>query len=158
MSWDDARVNYLDELSARKEFSAAELSRRLSAKFKCVITRNAVIAKLRSLGWNNRLPGYKTGTNGTRRTAPRSKTTAAKPEPKPPKPAKNPELKPASRRVGTTAREAVDALNRSDCRWPEGDPLSGNFSFCRRMRRPGFPYCDHHLARSIRRQSVGGVQ
>lgn len=157
MSWDDARVNYLDELSARKEFSASELAQRLSAKFECNITKNAVIRKLYTLGWNTRLPGSLAGTNGTRRTAPRPKTTAAKPEPKPPKPAKNPESKPDIRRVGTTAREAIDALNGSDCRWPEGDPLGSDFSFCRRMRRPGFPYCDHHLARSIRRQFVGGV-
>lgn len=147
--WTEECVRLLDKLSKPKELTAQQIAERLSEHFGCRISRNAVMGKMSSLGINDRLVGR--SPEYLRRKSLVSKTvhkeTATKPIPS-----------PSGARIGTSARDAIDALNPSDCRWPEGDPMSNNFRFCGHMRRIGYPYCEHHLSRAARRPVAGGEQ
>lgn len=42
------------------------------------------------------------------------------------------------------ARDAVDALQPGQCRWPEGDPRRPDFRFCGAEAMSGSSYCRHH--------------
>jgi GcrA cell cycle regulator len=35
-------------------------------------------------------------------------------------------------------------LLADECRWPFGDPLSGDFHFCGARKQDGRPYCEVH--------------
>lgn len=152
MAWTKERVEYLDELSAKKEYSASQLASRISERFKCRVSRNAVINKMHRLGWSNRLPGRMSAAP-KRRAVERDQ----KAEPSRDKPIRQAKLikppQPATKREGTSAREAIESLRFMDCRWPEGDPTGDNFRFCRQHRRLNSYYCDYHFALS--RRSIG---
>lgn len=70
------------------------------------------------------------------------------------------ELKPA----GSGAAEAVMALRRDSCRWPNGDPLGDDFNFCGCKALIGRPYCETHyrvsfgLGTLAERKSVGAAR
>jgi GcrA cell cycle regulator len=70
------------------------------------------------------------------------------------------ELKPA----GSGAAEAVMALRRDSCRWPNGDPLGDDFNFCGCKALIGRPYCETHYRLSFglgtlaERKSVGAAR
>ena len=40
--------------------------------------------------------------------------------------------------------DAVKKLTDDQCKWPIGDPLTPQFSFCCEKRADGLPYCDAH--------------
>lgn len=166
--WTEERVRLLIKLSRPKKFTAQQIADRLSEHFHCRISRNAVIGKMRRLGISGRLVGR---TLEALRQRARANTAARKDKAgKPPEPVRaNGQRKPKQKRSLnpaialdqqslSSARDAIDALNPSDCRWPEGDPLSADFRFCGQMRRIGYPYCEHHLSRAARRPVAGGEQ
>lgn len=41
-------------------------------------------------------------------------------------------------------KKTVETLLADDCRWPFGDPLTGDFYFCGKHKKDGSPYCDFH--------------
>jgi GcrA cell cycle regulator len=46
-------------------------------------------------------------------------------------------------------RKTVETLLADDCRWPFGDPLSGDFYFCGKRKKDGSPYCDFHVRQAF---------
>jgi GcrA cell cycle regulator len=40
--------------------------------------------------------------------------------------------------------KTVATLEKSDCRWPIGDPREADFHFCGAHQAPGRPYCELH--------------
>lgn len=46
-------------------------------------------------------------------------------------------------------RKTVETLLADDCRWPFGDPLSGDFHFCGKRKKDGSPYCEHHVRQAF---------
>jgi hypothetical protein len=46
-------------------------------------------------------------------------------------------------------RKTVETLLADDCRWPFGDPLTGDFYFCGKRKKDGCPYCDFHVRRAF---------
>jgi GcrA cell cycle regulator len=46
-------------------------------------------------------------------------------------------------------RKSIETLLPSDCRWPIGDPLNGDFHFCGKGRDEGDPYCEFHMRRAF---------
>jgi hypothetical protein len=46
-------------------------------------------------------------------------------------------------------RKTVETLLADDCRWPYGDPLTGDFYFCGKRKKDGSPYCDHHVRQAF---------
>jgi GcrA cell cycle regulator len=41
-------------------------------------------------------------------------------------------------------KKTVETLLADECRWPFGDPLSGDFHFCGARKQDGRPYCEVH--------------
>jgi len=58
---------------------------------------------------------------------------------------KNPNTKPAP----LTQKRTVETLLADECRWPYGDPLSGDFHFCGKVKKDGGPYCDDHIRQAF---------
>ena len=145
MSWTDERVELLKKLWS-DGLSASQIAAELGG-----ITRNAVIGKVHRLGLSGR-------AKSTSSTAPR------------PRKARSPSMlrigRPAVR--GNTAlahayevepeaepelldniipigqRRTILELNEQTCRWPVGDPSSGDFFFCGGNTIGGLPYCAYH--------------
>lgn len=146
MSWTNERIIALKNLWALGE-TASAISRFLGA-----VSRNAAIGKAQRLN----LPPK------PRRAAPprRIKTTQAPTLPRP-RASMQPRARDAKRPRLPTARplrspepppltQAPEvpvttlSLTTTHCRWPMGDPHSGQFFYCGRTAAPGKPYCPHH--------------
>src|SRR3974390_39879 len=146
MSWTDEPVETLKKLWADGH-SASQIAAELGG-----ITRNAVIGKVHRLG----LPGRAKSTSSA---APRQRKARA--------PSHMMRIgRPAIR--GNTAlahayeieteaepelldnvipigqRRTILELNAQTCRWPVGDPSSGDFFFCGGNTLEGLPYCAYH--------------
>lgn len=124
--------------------TASEIAQVLGA-----VSRNAVLGKIWRLGLEKRIRA-KTQKAGspTRRPA----------KPRAPQPTSTPRRPPASPACQMPARieapglvASMTELTRHDCKWPIGDPLSHEFTFCGDHSASG-PYCAHHaaLSRSVR--------
>lgn len=50
----------------------------------------------------------------------------------------------AARVASKGTAEAIRGLEKSDCRWPIGDPRSSKFRFCCEPSALGQPYCEEH--------------
>lgn len=153
--WTEECVRLLDELSEPKRRTAQQIADQLSEAFGCNISKSAVVSKMRGLGINDRLVGRSPDALREQARKARSVRNSGSAKKSAPARTNGHSVKecPKTARAGTRAREAVDALNHSDCRWPEGDPLGDDFRFCEQMRSIGSPYCEHHLSRSSRRPS-----
>lgn len=162
MAWTKEKIRCLDELSKPGALTARQIADRLSERFDETISRNSVLSKMRGLGLQNRLRGNDPEAIKRRRKAsePENKAKAAKkPVQKSPvivsvKPAANNNEAPVPRpamRAPYAARDAVEALEPGDCRWPIGDPRRSDFHFCCRQRVPGLPYCESHQLKARRR-------
>lgn len=46
-------------------------------------------------------------------------------------------------------KRTVETVLADECRWPFGDPLSGDFHFCGERKRDGSPYCDVHVRQAF---------
>jgi GcrA cell cycle regulator len=146
MSWTDERVEQLKKLWS-DGLSASQIAAELGG-----ITRNAVIGKVHRLGLSGR-------AKSTSSAAPRQRKARS--------PAHMLRIgRPAIR--GNTAlahayeieaeaepelidnvipigqRRTILELTEQTCRWPVGDPGSGDFFFCGGNTVGGLPYCGYH--------------
>jgi len=146
VSWTDERVELLkklwsDSLSARQ--IAAELGG---------ITRNAVTCKVNRLGLSGRAKSTSAGAPRPRkartsshmlrigRGAIRGNTALAQAYEV--EVEAEPELIDNIIPIGQ--RRTILELNEQTCRWPVGDPGSGDFFFCGGNTVSGLPYCAYH--------------
>ncbi len=156
MNWTDERVELLRKLWS-EGLSASQIAAQLGS-----VTRNAVIGKVHRLKLSSRgrataapAKQRKTVATGTvTKTATRAATTAPRTvtvgatalqaqfdvEPVAryqQRPAEN-VVVPISRRL-----QLVQLSDRT-CKWPNGDPLSEEFSFCGNDAAETGPYCGYH--------------
>ena len=152
MNWTDERVETLKKLWA-DGLSASQIAAELGG-----VTRNAVIGKVHRLKLSSR--GRATAAAPRPKKAP---GTGAKPAPRPQP------IRPVA--MGATALKAqfvaeavsrpvqrtvedlsqpesrhlklVDLTERT-CKWPNGDPLHEEFSFCGHDSAETGPYCQYH--------------
>lgn len=152
MNWTDERVELLRKLWS-EGLSASQIAAQLGG-----VSRNAVIGKVHRLKLSAR--GRATATparqkkahSGAVKAAPRPARTIAASigatalqiqydvEPVArhmPRPAAN-VVVPISRRLGLTE------LTERTCKWPNGDPLMEDFSFCGNDAGENAPYCTYH--------------
>ncbi|MGL4406338.1 MAG: GcrA family cell cycle regulator [Notoacmeibacter sp.] len=163
MNWTDERVELLKKLWG-EGLSASQIARQLGG-----VTRNAVIGKVHRLKLSgrakttaspNRAKKISVGVEETQRT----RTTAASTAQLRTRPAVmgNTALKTemlldgaAEHRYQTSAeanilvmptsrRLSLVQLGEKTCRWPVGDPMSADFSFCGNEPREASPYCSYH--------------
>jgi GcrA cell cycle regulator len=132
MTWDQESEGRLLEMVNEGKLSCREIGKILH------VTRNAIIGKLHRMGYK-RDAQVKSKLMARPREARVIKKTIApapivlSPEPQPVK--------------YTTARKAVEALEKDSCRWPIGDPM-GDFAFCMQQKVDGLPYCKDHLKKA----------
>lgn len=150
MNWTDERVELLKKLWS-EGLSASQIATQLGG-----VSRNAVIGKVHRL----KLSGRGRASSAT----PRPKKTAPS-APKSPRPSR-----PVTTTIGATALQArFDAqpeaapaprissvvvplsrnlklieLSERTCKWPNGDPLAEEFSFCGNDVGDCGPYCAYH--------------
>ena len=132
------------------------------------VTRNAVIGKVHRLKLSSR--GRATAAPATKKkmaaptaTVQRTAPAAVRPAAQAPRiitpsvggnalqmqfdaePASHQHLRPTSDVVVPISRRLhlVDLSERT-CKWPNGDPLSDDFSFCGNDARDASPYCGYH--------------
>jgi GcrA cell cycle regulator len=146
MSWTDERVELLKKLWS-DGLSASQIAAELGG-----ITRNAVIGKVHRLGLSGRAKSASTGAPRPRkprspahmlrigRGAIRGNTALAhayeiEVE-------NEPELIDNIIPIGQ--RRTLLELNEQTCRWPVGDPGSGDFFFCGGNTIACLPYCAYH--------------
>jgi len=153
MNWTDERVEMLRKLWS-EGLSASQIAAQLGG-----VSRNAVIGKVHRL----KLSGRGRATS----SAPRPKkpqNTAARPTPqRVVRPTTisvganalqvNFDAEPAERQyvrqqvdvvVPISRRLALTQLSEKTCKWPNGDPLAEDFSFCGNECGDSGPYCAYH--------------
>ena len=164
MSWNDERVETLKKLW-QEGHSASQIAKQLGG-----VTRNAVIGKVHRLGLSGRAapssptrPLYKPSRPPrVAATAPsltpsnliaprRTEQPMARPVSSPslsgsPQTALVPVLaKPmVSQPIESPGTATVLTLGTRMCKWPIGDPISDDFTFCGRRSDDGTPYCVEH--------------
>ena len=114
--------------------SAASLMERFGGK----VTRNSVIGKRHRLGMTN--------TRARGKAVEELKEEKKKKEPPKPVTVLAPVIIPELKKVviPATARVKLLDLGVFDCRYPIGDPLTSDFTFCGARAKTGFPYCESH--------------
>lgn len=142
MGWTDERVELLKKLWA-DGLSASQIAAELGG-----ISRNAVIGKVHRLGLSGRAKSPSSAAPRPRkarssgqmlrvsRPAMRGNTALAfeyEAEPEP-------ELV----EIPIEQRKTLLQLNEHTCRWPVGDPGSGDFYFCGGETASELPYCAYH--------------
>jgi GcrA cell cycle regulator len=143
MSWTDERVELLKKLWSEGH-SASWIAGELGS-----VTRNAVIGKVHRLGLSGRAPSTNAGAPRQRkprapgqvlRGAVRGNTALA------PDYEIKAEAEPqvVDNVIPLTQRRTILELTESTCRWPVGDPGSGDFFFCGGNAVGGLPYCPCH--------------
>ncbi|MBS9719263.1 GcrA family cell cycle regulator [Tianweitania sp. BSSL-BM11] len=164
MNWTDERVELLKKLWA-EGLSASQIAAQLGN-----VSRNAVIGKVHRLKLSSRgrataAPAAKKKIAAT--AAPAQRTVTAAPRPattsQPPRivsstaganalqmqfdaePAANQQTRSASDVVVPISRRLhLVELSERTCKWPNGDPLSEDFSFCGHEATDASPYCSYH--------------
>ncbi|WP_367716200.1 GcrA family cell cycle regulator [Nitratireductor sp. GISD-1A_MAKvit] len=156
MNWTDERVETLKKLWA-EGLSASQIAAQLGG-----VSRNAVIGKVHRLKLSSRGRATSTRTR-QKKAAPAapSSTTTRRPR----------TTRPTTVSVGATALQAqfdeepvaqtymrpvenvvvpisrkleLVQLTETTCKWPNGDPLSEDFSFCGNETGENGPYCGYH--------------
>ena len=148
--WTEEVIETLTNLWREKK-SASAIAVRLKEKFGAEVSRNSVIGKLYRLG----LIGQGQPANTPRR-APK-KARAGK-TPPPPSPAPPPVTEDAITQFLETREEPILLaaservtlldLRPGVCRFPIGDPLSEEFTFCGAKCSAARSYCEEHHALS----------
>ena len=155
MSWTDERVELLSKLWA-EGLSASQIATQLGG-----VSRNAVIGKVHRLKLSGR----------GRASAAQPRAKKAAPAASTPKPVVSRPVRTVAASVGATAlavqfdaepvarqvlRPVTDVvvpisrqldllqLTERTCKWPNGDPLSEEFSFCGNEAGETGPYCTYH--------------
>ncbi|WP_295808663.1 GcrA family cell cycle regulator [uncultured Nitratireductor sp.] len=154
MNWTDERVETLKKLWA-EGLSASQIAAQLGG-----VSRNAVIGKVHRLKLSSR--GRATSPRTRQKKTPAApSTTTRRPR----------NTRPSTVTVGATAlqvqfdeepvartylRPTEDVvvpisrklelvqLTETTCKWPNGDPLSEDFSFCGNDAGENGPYCTYH--------------
>ena len=150
MNWTDERVEKLKRLWA-EGLSASLIATQLGG-----VSRNAVIGKVHRLKLS--------GRGRASSTTPRAKKTAPS-APKAPRPSRpvatsigatalqvrfdaEPNIAPAPRLTSISAPVSRNLvlleLSERTCKWPNGDPLHEEFSFCGNDVGESGPYCGYH--------------
>ena len=129
--WTEGRSKRLRDLwDDSRNYSAAEVSEILSTEFRASISRNAVLSKIARLDLvGRRLWGINRG--GRNRTGKATEKIAPW-EPHP----------DASKAFGASV--SLLGLTEATCRWPVGDPLTPEFTFCGAKPFRKFVYCECH--------------
>jgi GcrA cell cycle regulator len=146
MSWTDERVELLKKLWS-DGLSASQIAAELGG-----ITRNAVIGKVHRLGLSGRAKSTSAGVPRPRksrspshmlrigRNAIRGNTALAH--------AYDYEIEAEPELIDNIIpigqRRTILELTEQTCRWPVGDPGSGDFFFCGGNTLTGLPYCAYH--------------
>ena len=137
MTWTDEVVTELRDLHAQK-CSAREMALAVWDKFHLVVSRNAVIGKLRRLEVGPIGGGQKEATKkAAKNRKPRAKTAVRAPK-FPVEEVIN--LPPDQSPYACTIMELTDA----SCRFPMGDPGTDDFRFCGATKLSGVSYCVRH--------------
>src|SRR5271165_1499359 len=141
MLWTDEAVETLRQLAC-EGMSASVIAAALGAE-----SRNAVIGKA------NRIGVKLGGGRASASSAPR----AARPRSGKPAPAlphdelvRRPAWPFADAEVGEMRRVSFQEIGRAACRWPFGDPASGDFAYCGLDQADGRPYCAGHCRMAYR--------
>jgi GcrA cell cycle regulator len=121
MSWTDERVEQLKKLWS-DGLSASQIAAELGG-----ITRNAVIGKVHRLG----LSGRAKSTSSTALAQAYEIEADIEPE-------------LIDNVIPIGQRRTILELNEQTCRWPVGDPGSGDFFFCGGNALASLPYCAYH--------------
>ncbi|MDR3407114.1 MAG: GcrA family cell cycle regulator [Methylovirgula sp.] len=151
MSWTDERVELLRKLWL-EGLSASQIARELANG----ISRNAVIGKVHRLGMSGRV---KVAAPTVARPRPKVARPAAHQRPSAPmvrgntalaiRPQPSAAILPAPEEdvvIPMSEMVTIMDLKESMCRWPVGDPASGEFRFCgakKGVNQSG-PYCTYH--------------
>lgn len=154
MNWTDERVELLKKLWA-DGLSASQIATQLGG-----VSRNAVIGKVHRLKLSAR--GRTSSTQPRAKKAPAT-TGVAKSPSRPARtvtatvgatalaaqfdaePVARQVVRPAENVVVPISRKlALIELNERTCKWPNGDPLSEEFSFCGNEAGESGPYCGYH--------------
>ncbi|WP_312797383.1 GcrA family cell cycle regulator [Tianweitania sp.] len=163
MNWTDERVELLKKLWA-EGLSASQIAAQLGN-----VSRNAVIGKVHRLKLSSRgrataAPAAKKKMVATPTAVQRTVTAAARPATaQPPRiitasvganalqmqfdaePVAHQQLRPTSDVVVPISRRLhLVELSERTCKWPNGDPLSEDFSFCGNDAKDASPYCGYH--------------
>lgn len=152
MSWTDDRVEQLKKLW-QEGLSASQIANRLGG-----VSRNAVIGKVHRLGLSGRATSSR---NKPSRPRTRIGTIKRAPKPRFAQIANSPlralyggeteaYVQPAEDLdIAVEERVPLVELKECSCRWPIGDPQTGEFGFCNREKSPGLPYCETHARRAF---------
>lgn len=112
----------------KKNFSAEEVSEKLSTEFNANISRSAVLAKIQRMGLvGRRLAGINVGGSNPNRGLHKTTWVAS----------------PLAS-IGFGAPVSVSGLTSTTCRWPVGDPGTQAFAFCGAKPFQEFVYCECH--------------
>lgn len=149
MTWTDETTKKLVDLHALG-FSASHMSRALGDP-----GRNAVLGKLFRMGLCKRKPNAEIQPDKNRPIRPDRvhvvslSPSVVKPTPAMRLPPAMPKPKPKARaKVPPRPATIVTILQLSEktCRFPIGDPLHKDFTFCGHAPQRGSPYCEGHVA------------
>lgn len=154
MNWTDERVDLLRKLWA-EGFSASQIATQLGS-----VTRNAVIGKVHRLKLSSRgRPAAAVAKPKKPASAPRATSRAASvarhvtttfgatalATQVEAEPVRYQQLRPVEDVVVPISRRlSLVQLSERTCKWPNGDPLTENFSFCGHESAEGGPYCAYH--------------
>ena len=152
MNWTEERVELLKKLWA-DGLSASQIAAQLGG-----VSRNAVIGKVHRLKLSGRgratssAPRAKKAASGGGRSAPRSGRTITASIGATALQAQY-DVEPVARQVMRPIEDIVVPISRNldlvqltehTCKWPNGDPMSENFSFCGNDSGDSGPYCTYH--------------
>ena len=165
MNWTDERVEKLKKLWA-EGLSASQIAAQLGG-----VSRNAVIGKVHRLNLPGRAKagGAPAAARAPKRTAAPAATAPRNPAFSPRAVARPQAVRPAGIEmteqdfetetaveetryqpagnnvvVPISRRLQLVQLNERTCKWPNGDPLSEDFSFCGNEAGESGPYCGYH--------------
>ncbi len=137
MGWTDERVATLKKLWL-DGLSCSQIAKQLGG-----VTRNAVIGKVHRLGLSGRAAPSQPARPAFK--APRPARPVAT------KPVRATTLKPSAATVPAPARRTDElgsatsmTLRARMCKWPIGDPLTDEFTFCGRRTGGPVSYCREH--------------
>ena len=167
MHWTDAAIEDLKRLALEGR-SASVIAAAIGAP-----SRNAVIGKASRIGI--KLNGDGRGQARGRRQggAQRMQTAAPLAKPVPAAPslpsARTPDPEAwlqegeatrtsAEIEIGEMRRLRFDEIREPACRWPIGDPRSGDFVYCGLERAGGHSYCPGHRRMAYRSPHMGGAR
>jgi GcrA cell cycle regulator len=154
MNWTDERVETLRRLWA-EGLSASQIAAQLGG-----VSRNAVIGKVHRLKLSSRGRATAAPARQKKPAAASAAKPQARPAPSRPsaqsiganalqtqfnaEPAPRQQLRPVDNVLPISRHLQLVQLNERTCKWPNGDPLAEDFSFCGNESLENGPYCRFH--------------